>query len=42
MTRVFPVTVNFAVDRMSLELLPALTVNGTWLYRLLLDRHLAQ
>jgi hypothetical protein len=28
MTRVFPVTVNLAVDRMSLELLPALTSTG--------------
>jgi hypothetical protein len=27
-TRVFPVTVNFALDLMSLELLPALTSTG--------------
>jgi len=42
MMRAFPVKMNFAVDRMSLELLPALTFNGIWLYRLFLDRHLAQ
>jgi hypothetical protein len=28
MTRIFPVTVNLALDRMSLELLPALTSTG--------------